>query len=328
LKLAEYAAARGHASEAADAYRRVIALEPRNAVAHSELGHILGAAGLWADGLREYDQAIKIDGSVQRHTETYAECLVHAHRYEEAWRELTDAFNSTPQLDRGYELLTEAGINLHKFDETEMWLLRRIDMDKEYPVNQFQACLGRLELAKPRTPSSLNAAAQWARAATEKRRGTWEQHPVKADYFALYARVQLADNQVASARASLLRGLKLEPTNVECLKEMVQLAERTKDSATAKWRAAYAKASGEDGQVVALRRDHALRPSDAAASTALAAALEKSGRSGEAADLCLDVLSAAPQNGAANAILDQCRADGLRRLDAEGARRYAAMGSP
>src|SRR5205823_2079743 len=59
-RLATYAAMTGHSVETVGIYRHILALDPNNAEAHAELGHIFGEAGLLTDALREYAQAVKL----------------------------------------------------------------------------------------------------------------------------------------------------------------------------------------------------------------------------------------------------------------------------
>jgi len=157
-QLANYAAANGRARETTEVYRRIAALDPADAHPHVELAHIFTEAGLLSDGLDEYDRALNLNPKVIYDPALYAECLIHAGRNEEAWRQLVYTLEHTPLQQTPYALLTSAGIKLGKFDDVEVWLTRRMNMEQEYPANLYQYSLARVAMARPKTAASRKAA--------------------------------------------------------------------------------------------------------------------------------------------------------------------------
>src|SRR5262249_43314939 len=138
LGLARCASQLGHSRETVEAYRRALALDPRQADAHAFLGQIYGEAGLTTEALQEFDQAQKLNSRVDINNELLASCLLQKGRVAEAWERIARSLNANPFQDTAYLVLTRAGTRLGKLDEVEAMLMRRIEITRIYPVNLYQ----------------------------------------------------------------------------------------------------------------------------------------------------------------------------------------------
>src|SRR5579872_3129931 len=279
-RLAEYAAINGHATETVGLYHRILEMDPRNADAHSELGHIYSEAGLLTDATQEYDTALKLDPKVWYDPAIYATDLAHVGRDEDAWNQLTFYFNRQPHMDEPYDTLTDVGIRLKRYDETERLLLRRIRLDHEYNVNRFQYDVARVIMARPHGPNTLQDAAVFADAGAYSRMGKWwlipdEPTPNEARWFALYADILHQLGRDAEARTTLTDGLYLDPFNPECLRQLAELSAAHKDPKAAFWRKMVYVATHANGEVAALDGAITAHPSDPKPLLAKAAYLDR-----------------------------------------------------
>lgn len=308
LGLARCTAANGDVMGTLDAYQKALALDPRCAGAHSETAAILAEAGLMTEAAREYDAAMKLNPAVSVDPVQQSRCFARVGRFAEAWNLLTKAINEHPGQDEAYLLLARICGKVDQYSEAERLILRRIDMTSVYPGNQFYYALAIVELARPRTATTLHDAQVWLQSATKGERA-------RADYFALYAGVLLDTNRVDEAMKAAQAGLKLEPRNTDCLRVMATISERRHDGpAIAKWKSALWRATREDAEIDALRRDLTVKKDDPLLLRRLATALQGRGNSAEAAEICERLLTNTPADPALSELRNRCRATALLAL--------------
>jgi serine/threonine-protein kinase len=94
---------------AEDGFRRAIALNPNNALAHLELGtRVLLVQGRFEDGLNEVRQALALDPLSPFVNTEAGEALIDTRRYGEAVEQLRKAIALDPSRNRPYNLMARA----------------------------------------------------------------------------------------------------------------------------------------------------------------------------------------------------------------------------
>lgn len=305
--LARCAAGAGQAQLAIDAYKRVVALDPKQTKAQISLGEIYAAAGLITDALREYDAANdKLEAA--RYGALWPKCLVKKGRDEEAWEVLMTSIQRNPTQDEGYIILADLGLRLKRQNEAEIWLQRRLKMTSVYPVADVRRALARFLLAQPDSPDSLETAEVVLRVlishvGNDEKTG------------ALMGQVLLARGKSKEAKTFVEAGLKRDPDHRDSLRVLAEIYTKLGQPDKAdQMRSRLALLEKKEGELPALRRAVEAAPDDVNARLRLAEALDREEQFGEATEECEAILAKNPTDTKAAALRDQYRQKALDKL--------------
>lgn len=291
---ARCAAMNGLARKSVEGYEKAFELNP-TAVSASSIAHVYAEAGLLTPALEWFDKSVKIDPNVDLNSEDYAKCLIAFERYQDAWEVLMKSINTVPVQDTIYLLLAETAVKVNKTDMATHLLGRRMSMTQGYPLGVFQRTMALMELAMPRTPARLEEARKWSEAAAYDR----SKDPAN---FGLLAEILILQKKDDEALVAARKGLAINPQNPECLKVMVKILEKAKDTKQKEYyENQYYAATKLDRKLESLEAAVAKNPKDEGLRLQYIGALERSAKFGEAAEECLRILEANPAQKAAEA---------------------------
>jgi tetratricopeptide (TPR) repeat protein len=309
--LARCASDNGHAQEALDAYKKCYELSPTWATGHLKRAEILATAGLKTEALQEYDKGVTLETADQVNVDPWVECLIAKGRDQEAWDRLALTAKRTMLSDKSYRTLTDLGIRLNRTQEADSYLEGRIQSTPNYPTEQYRICQLSLILSSKPTPAILRDSEQIALDITRRKEAL-------APSFAMLAHIRLLRGNIPGAEQALADGLKLDPKSTECLELLAEayrkagkfvLAQQTTER--------LLKLKGETPEIAALRQSVLTNSQDDGARLLLAAALERAGKYGDAAEVYEEVLQRRPQEPTALAQRDVMRRKALEKLDQE-----------
>lgn len=316
--LARIAAESAELKKATNSYKKILELDPNAADARYSLAQIYAEAGLITDALSEYDRAQKTDTSGKTDLIVWAKCLANKGRWEEAWEKLNTLLNENPMQDSAYAILYEVGHKVNKLEKTEELFRRRDKMAQMYPSGRIRTYLVRLLLSRANTTEELKDAEQFALYSVI------EGGQVPA-YYAVLAQTQMRLNKWKEARSNINEGLNIDKNDQECLTLLAEWADKQHDASLASQSRDRLKAiQAKPDPIEVLRKTVATAPENREARLALAQALEKAERYGEAVEVCEEALSHTPDLKELSTLRDICRVKALEQLERLGKAKIAA----
>jgi tetratricopeptide (TPR) repeat protein len=146
----------GRHPQAADAFRRAIALDARAYKAWDNLGLSMEALGDPAEAVRAYQKAMEIAQADQPKYDAvyanYADLLLKQGDYRRAFDAAAEAAQRNPEDPRNFFLAGKALVRLERPDVSLKWFAQAIALDPDYPephylLSQAYRRLGRLDEA-------------------------------------------------------------------------------------------------------------------------------------------------------------------------------------
>ena len=192
----------GDDAAAIDAFRAAIELDPRFAVARSNLGHTLVRTGDLAAARAEFEAIRDIDSRSVRAAEGFADVAAAAGETDEAVKHLLEASELDPESPRYFAKAGRALMAAGRTDEATKLLMRSLELDPGY-LPAF-AELGAMYLVKEDYVS-----------AEKIYRDAADYAPNDADAQASHARIQAILKDWTGALAGYSRAVELEPANAE-----------------------------------------------------------------------------------------------------------------
>jgi protein O-GlcNAc transferase len=142
--------------DAADSFRRAIAIDPGAYKAWDNLGLATEALGDAPQARRHYLQAITLVHKNHPHYDVvyanFAELLIKAGEYQTAFDLAAEAAERNPRDARNFFLTGKALVQMERYDIAVRWLEQAIALDQDYPAPRYLVAqayrrLGRAEQA-------------------------------------------------------------------------------------------------------------------------------------------------------------------------------------
>ena len=192
----------GHLAQAADAYRKLIALRPGLAAAHNELGNLLVELGQPDEAAAQFEQAVACDPGLFQALNNLGNILRVRGRLDEARRRLEQAIALAPHHAEAHYNLGNILKDQGKLDEAEVYFQRAAQLKPDF----FQAHnnLGLIQWEHGRRDEAL---ASLSRAL--------ELNPDYADAHNNLGKLLAEQGKFAEAAAEYRRALALQPNHVQ-----------------------------------------------------------------------------------------------------------------
>ena len=311
LRLGDCTRNLAHTVETVGVYKRVLKIDPNRADVYLELGLIYGEAGLQTDALENFEHGSKLDPTALVNYSVWVNCMLAKGRYQEAWDKTIAVLAKDSRAEEIYGAIYTAGVALGKSKEAEQFLLNHMGMFNNYHGSPAKTGLARLMIAADHQKKTLDTAEMLT---TEASTGQGS----RPDDFAALGEIRLLKKDLKGARSALEEGLSRDPTDPSCLKVLIEVSKQEgKKAETESLQKRLTLREEGVPEVAAQRKRVRAAPNDAKAHLALALALEKAGSFGPGAEECHEALRLAPNDPAAAAELEVCRAKALQKLEKE-----------
>jgi tetratricopeptide (TPR) repeat protein len=300
----------GRYSAAADAFKRVVDLEPKNLAALNALAAIYGMARLLPLAKEQLEVVRGLGDRSPGNADLWSKCMVVEKRWADAWEGLDQLFLTNPTIQEPYENLPEIAIRTGQEKRAEELLERRIGLASQYSLLQVRAAYCRL-LLHTGTKDKIARARDEMERANALETGTGM--PV---YFVLLARARLMDGDPPAALEALGRAAGME-FEAPVAYDAAQLLRdpRMPEARAAKLREKFSKLARLQAKVLATQKAAEGPGASLGAGRDWVDALEESGQIAEAANAAVGLSKAQGATEADRATASRLTAEALRAID-------------